>query len=278
MLIVNGFHRLSSPAVVDSTGCQGFDIHADPGVTYGKTAGWNGRQHVFDSSKAGKEGVGALGYCGDELAGSIIAGNEFNYVTSHADAINSAHLYHIVSCSSEAVEQGSVNMKDFDCVDLILGLEKDDGHSLISYKTFSPAMQQRLADYLNAKGTLLVSGSYVGSDMSTPSEQAFLEKWLKISHAGNQCESENNQVSGLGQTFLFYKNLNEEHYAATAPDILRPVAPAYCAMKYGTGDDAAIAYKGKDYSTFVMGFPFECITDRNTRGTIMRGIMAFLMK
>jgi hypothetical protein len=241
-------------------------------------AGWSGKQLNFDSSKAGKEGAGALGYCGDEYAGIIIAGNEFNYVTTHAEAIHSAHLYNIVSCSSEAVENGSIDLSNFDCVDLVLGLERNDGHSLVSYKSFSPAMQQKLSDYLKNKGRLMVSGSYVGTDMAQPAEQRFIEDKLKVHHGGNDHANEDNAVTGLGQTFNIYRTLNEDHYAATSPDVLQAVAPAYCAMKYSDGQDAGVAYKGKDYSTFTMGFPFECITNANTRGAIMRGIMAFLMK
>lgn len=278
VLVINGFHRLSSPEVVDSVGAKGFDLDADPGITYGKMAGWSGKQLNFDSSKAGKEGAGALGYCGDEYAGIIIAGNEFNYVTTHAEAIHSAHLYNIVSCSSEAVENGSIDLNNFDCVDLVLGLERNDGHSLVSYKSFSPAMQQKLSDYLKNKGRLMVSGSYVGTDMAQPAEQRFIEDKLKVHHGGNDHANEDNAVTGLGQTFNIYRTLNEDHYAATSPDVLQAVAPAYCAMKYSDGQDAGVAYKGKDYSTFTMGFPFECITNANTRGAIMRGIMAFLMK
>lgn len=278
VLVVNGFHRLSSPAVVDSTGCRGFDLSQDPGITYGKMAGWSGQQLCFDSSKAGREGPGALGYCGSEYAGTIIAGNDFNYVTTHARAIHTAHLYNVVSCSSEAVENGSVNLHQFDCVDLVLGLEKNDGHSLVGYKTFSPAMQQKIADYLAAKGRLMVSGSYVTSDMVLPAEQQFLESKLKVRHAGNDHANADNTVSGLGQTFSIYRTLNEQHYAATSPDILQAVAPAYCAMKYSDGTNAGVAYQGKDYRVFTMGFPFECITDREVQAVIMRGIMAFLMK
>lgn len=38
ILIVNNFHRLSSPAIIDNDLEQGFDFNADPGVPYGKYA------------------------------------------------------------------------------------------------------------------------------------------------------------------------------------------------------------------------------------------------
>ena len=278
VLVVNAFNRLSSPAVIDTGDKKGFDIDADPGVTYGRMAGWSGRQTIFDNSKRGKEGPGALGYCGEELVGLFVAGNDFNYVREHAEAIHSAGKYNILSCSSEAFESGKVKLNNIDCVDLALGLEKDDGHSLLLYKSFSQDMQQRLTSFVRNHGRLLVSGSYVGSDMTKSSEQRFLNDVLKLSFGGSDQNNPSSKVQGLGMNFDIYRTLNETHYAATAPDILNPVGNAQCVMRYGDGRNAAVAYSGRDYSCFTMGFPLECIIDHNTRNAIMRGILAYLLK
>ena len=276
ILIVNGFHRLASPAIINNETQQGFDLNMDPGVTYGPTAGWNGQQLCFDRLQAGKEGPGALGYGGDELAGKFIAGNDFNYVTTHAEAIQTAKLYNIVSCSNVAIETSKVDLNKYNCVDLILGLEKDDGYSLYYYKTFSPIMRRKLTDYIQRNGRLFVSGSYIGTDMKENSEQEFLSSVFKVKYGGS-CNAEN-MISGLGLNFNIYNSLNEEHYAAVTSDVLHPLESAYCAMQYSDGQDAGIAYNGTDYKAFTMGFPFECITDAHSRSTIMRGIMAFLLK
>ncbi len=278
VLIVNGFHRVASPLVINNATQQGFDLKRDPGITYGPMAGWVGYQQCFTKSQRGKEGPGALGFSGDELAGKFIAGNDFNYVMTHAEAILSAQRYNIVSCSSEAVESGKVNLNKYHCVDLLLGLEKNDGHSLVNYKTFSPTMCQKLTNYTRSNGRIFVSGSYVGADMTESNEQNFLANIFKIRYNGNNYNCNNNIINGLGTSFKFYKNINEEHYAATEPDILQPVQPAYCAMQYGNGKNAAVAYSGNDYRCFTMGFPFECITDAETRASIMRGILSFLME
>ena len=278
VLVVNAFNRLSSPAVINTNDKKGFDIDADPGVTYGRMAGWSGRQTIFDNNKRGKEGPGALGYCGEELVGLFIAGNDFNYVREHAEAIHSAGKYNILSCSCEAFQDGKVKLNNIDCVDLALGLEKDDGHSLLLYKSFTPEMQQRLANFVRNHGRLLVSGSYVGSDMTSASEQRFLNDVLKLSFGGSDQNSPSSKVQGLGMTFDIYRTLNETHYAATAPDILNPTSTSQCVMRYGDGRNAAVAYSGRDYSCFTMGFPLECIKDPNTRNAIMRGILAYLLK
>ena len=278
VMIVNGFHRLSSPAIVDTGSSKGFDLDTDAGITYGRMAGWSGRQTVFDNSKRGREGEGALGYCTEELVGKFIAGNEFNYVREHAEAIHTAKKYNIISCSSEALENGKAKTSNVDCVDLLLGLERDDGHSLLMYKSFSQEMRLRLTALARSHVSLLVSGSFVGSDMTAPAEQQFLAEVLKVRYEGSDRQNTNGNVQGLGMTFDTYRTLNESHYAATAPDILSPTSTSYCVMRYADGRNAAVAYSGRDYSCFTMGFPLECIKDPNTRNAIMRGILAYLLK
>ena len=275
VLIVNGFHRLSSPAIRNTESEQGFDLNEDPGVTYGPTFGWSGRQVNYSRAEMGIEN-GGLGSTGDELAGMLIAGNDFNYVTTHAHAIATAKRYNIVSCSSEAVEKGEVNLTDYDAVDLLLGLERNDGHSVKEYKTFSTAMQKALERYANHSGAMLVSGAYIGTDMSSAEERQFLKTTLKSSWGGRS-QTTDSMVKGLGTEMAYWKALNEEHYAATSADILQPVKPAYTAMQYADGYGAAVAYQGS-CKLFVMGFPFECIKGEQKQATIMRGIMNFLLK
>ena len=53
-MIVNGFHRLSSPAIIDTGTRKGFDLDEDPGITYGPMPGWVGRQKIFDNSFVSK--------------------------------------------------------------------------------------------------------------------------------------------------------------------------------------------------------------------------------
>lgn len=251
VMIVNNFHRLSSPAIRTIGGEKEFDINDDPGITYGTTAGWAGL--------------------------SFVAGNEFNYVTTHAKAIASAQEYNIVSASDKVIEDGKVKLKNYPLVDLVLGLERNDGHSLVYYKTFTKSMRKTLTDYTRRGGALLVSGAYIGTDIMGTEEEQFVSETLKCTYGG-QYRAENNQVNGLGTVIPYYNMLNEEHYAATSADILRPAAPAFTVMQYADGQDAAVAYKGKDYRSFTMGFPFECIMDEQKQGAIMRGILNFLLK
>ena len=275
VMIVNGFHRVSSPAIRNTPAEQGFDLDEDPGVTYGPTLGWSGRQINFDRKQMGVED-GGLGNSGEELTGMLIAGNDFNYVMTHAKAIASAKQYNIVSCSSEAVEMGKVNLIGYDAVDLLLGLERHDGHSLKAYKTFTTHMQDALKRYTTHGGALLVSGAYVGTDMTQDADRQFLQNVLK-STWGGRSQTKDNKVKGLGTEMTYWKALNEEHYAATSADILQPVKPAFTAMQYADGYGAAIAYRS-NCRLFVMGFPFECIEGKHKQASVMRGILNYLLK
>ena len=275
ILIVNGYHRLSSPAIIDNDSLQGFRLDRDMGVTYGRTAGWTGLQRNFAKDKMGVEDSTGLGFGFTELAGRFIAGNDFNYVRTHAEAISQAGYYNVVSCSKGALTDE--DSRQADAVDLILGLECDDGHSLLVYKAFPAGLQAWMQNYALQGGRMLVSGAFVGSDMNSVQEQTFLRSVLKCQYAGKD-ETADERISGLGTTFTFYRQLNEQHYAAQHPDILQATNGAIIPMAYADGYGAAVAYSGNDYRCFTMGFPFECIKSGTTRAAIMQGILHYLTK
>ena len=279
VLIVNGFHRLASPHVRDNAAEQGFDLETDPGITYGRTAGWLGYQTCFNKATMGRESSTGLGYTNDSLMGQFIAGNDFNYIRTHAEAISTAKRYAIASCSAEALETNDIRPTQYQMVDLILGLEKNDGYSLRKYQAFSPMLREHLRLFTSKGGALLVSGSYVGADMTMPADRRYLEEVLKCNYVGTNADSlQRDTIQGLGTTFEFYRHLNETHYAATHPDILQPVAPAYAAMVYADDYSACVAYDGHDYKAMTLGFPFECIKSEKKRHALMRGILKFLLQ
>lgn len=271
VLVVGGFHRLSSPAVCQ----QGFNLDDDIGVTYGRTCGWLGRQQVFDINQIGIESETGLGYSSNELAGRFIGGNDFNYVRNHATSIQSAGAYNIVSCSKEAIKYMKLNQ--YAVIDLQLGLECNDGHSLLPYKSFPEYLQTALQQFTKQGGCLLVSGAYVASDMQATSERAFLSDILKCRYEGENRNTDEH-IQGLGLLFPVYRQLNEHHYAAQRTDVIMPThAQAFPAMLYPDGTCAAIAYQGTDYRTFIIGFPLECIQQQTEEKAIMRGILKFLL-
>ena len=279
ILVVDGFSRLSGPAVVDDYSRQGFDLGSDIGVSYGLTAGWNGRQQCFDKSRAGSEGEGSLGYCGDELAGRFIMGNNRDGSVCHVKDIAMSGAYNVVGCSLEALDNNLVKLDHYSLVDIAFGLQRNDGHSLVVYKTFSETLQSKLRSYVKSGGRILVSGAYVGSDMTQPHEKSFMSDVLKTTFTGTDTNAGNNMVDGLGLSFDIIRQINDRHFAATSVDRIAACdGRSFAAMRYQDGSTAGVAYDGTDYKSFVMGYPYECINNVRTRQQVMKGLLGFLLK
>lgn len=279
VLIVNGFDRISGPAVIDTPDNAGFDISQDPGVPYLYNISLCGAQQNFNREEAGKR----FGESGSEYEGMKIAGNTFDYPFVHGKAIQAAGGYSFVSCSDEAVEGGRISLEDYPIVDYILGLEKEDKTTNPAlntyYKTFSSAMQRTLTSYCRSGGSLLISGAYLGSDMNgTQGEREFTQSILKYQY-GSTLQSGGSSISvqGMGRMLSIPRLPNEQSYAVTAPNCLLPMAPAFPAMTYADGNlPAAIAYQGNDYHTFILAFPFESISRESDRAAIMASVLRFL--
>lgn len=279
ILVVDGFSRLSGPAVVDDYSRQGFDLGSDIGVSYGLTAGWNGRQQCFDKSRVGSEGEGSLGYCGDELAGRFIMGNNRDGSVCHVKDIAMSGAYNVVGCSLEALDNNLVKLDHYNLVDIAFGLQRNDGHSLVVYKTFSETLQSKLRSYAKSGGRILVSGAYVGSDMTQPHERSFMSDVLKTTFTGTDTNAGNNMVDGLGLSFDIIRQINGRHFAATSVDRIAACdGRSFAAMRYQDGSTAGVAYDGTDYKSFVMGYPYECINNVRTRQQVMKGLLGFLLK
>lgn len=281
IMIVNAFHRLSSPAVIDNDSLCGFDLQEDIGLSYGKTLAWTGQQKVFDKQQAGK--TPWLGYSDDSLLGRFTAGNDFNYAYTHAEAIRQAGEYNIVSISSGAFTKETPT-EGISMIDIIFGNEKNDGHSLKPYKTFTPQMREAIEAYQSRGGNILVSGSYITSDMSEENEQQWMAERLQIMNDSIErnmnpfgCDSIADTVCMNGKPIAVYRHVNEEHYASVASDILRHAGGNNTPfMTYASGTTAAVTHSGKDANIVAMGFPFECIKNADDRAMVMKEILQFI--
>lgn len=274
VLIVDGFQRIAAPQVVDTGAEQGFDMDADPGVPFLQSPGFCGRQLTLNT-----QGIplGERGYSGHELEGQMIAGNTFDHSRLHGEAIATAGSYSFASASREAVESGRVDMRPYGVVDLILGLQRNDGYSLRNYPAWTPELCNALRGFVRMHGSLLVSGAYVASDRYGQAEGDFLQNTLKVSGYTPLLMNGPATAEGMNTTLYLHTALNEQHYAATRVDGLMPAAPAFSTLLYApTGMSAAVAYKGGDYRTLTLGFPFECIKYAADRDKIMAAFLKFL--
>ena len=87
----------------------------------------------------------------------------------HGEAIATAGGYSFASVSRAAVEAQSVDLNEYNIVDLILGLQKNDGYSTRPYPSLTPALCSALQEFTRMRGSLLVSGAYVARDQKQTS-------------------------------------------------------------------------------------------------------------
>ena len=281
VLVVNGFHRLSGPEVVSDGMFAGFDMEVDPGVPYMYTPEYCGPQLDFQRSNIGNES--GLGLSGDSYEGMLIAGNTFDYPRVHGEAL-AANNISFVSCSSEAVINGSVNLSDYRVVDLILGVEKqgEKGSYLgydRPYKTFPLQLQQKISDFCRKGGNLFVSGAFLASDMTKNStDNDFIRNVLHVDFGGSVTNISENRITGSGLSLEIRRGVNEKCYAVSRPDVLVPVGNAFVSFVFDGGKQSAgVAYAG-DYRVLSTSFPFEAVTDSREREKLMGAVMRFLMQ
>lgn len=282
VLIVNGFDRLSGPAVIDTAQQVGFDLQTTPGLPRTSTCAYSGGQKVFNSSAPKHKGKLSLGYSTQDLAGIEIAGNTFDYTYLHGKAIQEAGKYSFVSCSDEAVEVGQINLEQYYMVDYILGMEHEskapyNKKKKLPYKTFSLAMQKALRNYCQQGGNLFASGAFIGRDMQNNNkEKTFTRDVLKFDYQASIHNTFSGEIEGLNRRFTVPQGINEESYAVSSVDCITPSGNAFSVFAYdGNHYSAGIAYPGNDYRTFILGFPFESINSLNDRTYIMMGILDF---
>lgn len=297
VMVVNGFTRVSGPDVIDTETVRGFVDERDPGVPYIQDISFVGSQYESrsDIPWATNE-IAGTGASRSDFEDKVIAGNTFDYVALHGEAISHAG-YGFISSSVEAfIENGT----SAPVVDLILGNQKEiitgTGRYGSKFKTFSAPLQSRLRAYTSAGGNLCVSGSYLATDLwnnpfSTDSVKeadcAFAKSVLGCSwRSGNATKIP--QIQGVASKykmfdtleFSFYNDRNTQRYGAVAPDAISPSADGCCPiLKYVHTDfTAGTAYASPTHRAVTIGVPFETIISKDSRNQLMNDILKFLTK
>lgn len=281
VLIVNGFQRISGPKTINTDFEAGFDLYADPGVSYLYNISLVGSQQNFRRTGANKSGSQNLGHSSNELEGYKYAGNSFDYPYAHGKAMQAVKGISFSSASREAVELEKVNLNHYPMVDFIMGLQKVENynpHSNQYYKTFTPKLQSLINAYTQGGGAVMVSGSHIGSDMNKDEgDKEFIQSTLNYDYAYAIEDKSYDQITGLNRTVRIPRQLNEHIFTVSQPEVLTPVGQAFPIMTYdGLNHPAAIASEGA-YKTFVMGFPFETISNSKDRANIMASALYFLL-
>ncbi len=299
VVVVNGFTRLGAPDWWDSGEIAGFYDTRDHGVPYMEDISFIGSQFEFrrdipwmDDDAAG------FGASRADYEDRVVAGNTFDYVYTHGEAISAAGRGFISSSVEAFCRDGA---KKGQTIDLILGKQKESakGRGVYGtrYKTFPAALQQRLREATAGGSSVFVSGSYVATDLwdnpfSSPevaeADKAFARDVLgynwRVGQAtveGGAYEVDTRFPAFTGGSYNFAQKLNEDIYAVESPDSFYAADPKRgCTLMRYTENNlvAGIAFDGGDYRTVVLGFPFETIDSTDAREGLMNQILNFFKK
>ena len=295
--VVNGFTRVSAPDTFDSGEIAGFYDTRDHGVPYGSDISFIGSQFEFrrdipwmDDDAAG------FGASRANYEDKVIAGNTFDYVARHGEAIRDAG-FSFVSSSAEAFAAATDKPA---IVDLILGKQKEikQGRGVYGtrFKTFPSELQNRIAALAGEGTCFFVSGSYIATDIwdntfsdkaTAEADKAFARDVLGYNWRVGQASvtGEAYQVAtrfkdfGKGE-YAFSNTVNPDMYAVESPDAMYAVdSKKGCTfMRYSENNlVAGTLFDNDTYRTAVIGFPFETIKDSAARSHLMKQILDFFI-
>lgn len=292
VMVINGFDRVAAPMSIQGDSLAGFYNRYDSGAAYIEDISFIGEQTIFDRSLSRSENDNyALGTCYNDYETEVIAGNSFDYPALHGRAIMAAG-FSFSSSSHKAVEDGIVALDDYDIVDLILGKQRTTTHGRgalgYHFEAMTEAMQQQLRSYTSEGGNLLISGSYLLTDLwhspiATTADRTFAEEVLHVTFGGNMATRRGNvfapasRLTRRGMELKFNTELCREIYCVESPEVVTPVGSrAFTALRYrSNSQSAAVGYRG-DYRSLVVGFPIETITDQEQLNAFMEASLKFL--
>lgn len=295
VLLVNAFDRVSPPHIFNEGKLSGFAHWEDEGVPDGITYGFTGDQYNFETASVwSDDDAPGHGASHANYEGKPIAGNTKDFTRLHGKALLAAG-YTFDSTSDEAVMDDASLLLGYKAANLVMGEEKETPWPKPNgtnppiapmYKAFPVPLQKNLTAYLEQGGKIFASGAYIGTDLvkgksSTHPDFAFAKNTLRMTwrtdHAATTGQVYSTETSFLpsGTQLRFETKRNAKIYAAEAPDGIEPATPAGKTLfRYSENNiSAGIGEKGR---TVLLGFPFEVITDENTRNLLMKAVLQWL--
>ena len=291
VLIVNGFERVSAPfSFVASDSIAGFYGDEDNGVPYLSEHHFIGPMREFRRSIPWMDDdASGFGDSSAEYETTGIAGNSFDYPFLHGKGFAEAG-YTFVSASASSVENGSVDLSNYKVVDWILGKQREwtvaRGAKPPKYKTFNKTQQQKITDYCNNGGNIIVSGAYVGTDFwdnkfADQTDRDWAQQTLRFKWRNNRgavtgkIKSVASPFESISGNYEYYNKLNSESYVVENPDAIEPADEnSFTILRYSENNlSAGVMYKGEQYNSCVLGFPIESIKIEKKQIKLIKNIL-----
>ncbi len=278
-LIVNAFTRLAAPSSFTNDSTQGFRLEDDPGVAYMHTPGFCGKQQYFGKQAVPDDKTRSLGYSSSELVGVLIKGNTFDYPTQHAkDFIKSGLSLNISSCSRKALETNRLSADAFKLLDVIMGAQRKDEYSPKPVKSLTKEWEKILHDFTQKGGALLMSGAYLGTDLTSDAERAMTSRIMHYNPGGKEKAESVLKIEGMNTGCSLNMQPNEQHLSTAYTSVIEPSGTAFPILIYPQSNHSAgVAYTGADYRAITLGFPIEQIEEEDVRQMLMKAFIEFLL-
>ena len=300
ILVVNNFTRISAPAWFDTPSYGGFMDNIDSGVPYVRDILFIGEVNQFDRTKKWTDDDNpGFGGSNTNRAGRLVAGNTFDYPAAHG-RILLGNGYTVCSVSADAFM--AMDASEYAAVDLICGKQVTTkiGRGAVTdrYSVFPVEMQDALRKYASAGGSILVAGSYIGTDAwdqiypgtfpikGADKTRSFIQDVLGYKWVTNFGDVSGIIVPKKGAPVqlsdpMKYNRLFDEHiYRVENPDGIEPAGPhAQTFLRYaGMSVPAATVFDDGKHKVIACGFPLEALTTEGALESLLLVSMRYLVQ
>jgi len=191
-----------------------------------------------------------------------------NYQTYYATALdNIGYTYDMWTVQTS----GSPSASDLEGYLVVVWLTGDDYST-----TLTTGDQSALQSYLDAGGSLFISGQDIGYDIRT---SAFYGNYLRASYIADDSNDTTltgitgDPVSeGVSLTIAGGDGASNQNY----PELISAVSGSTALWYYNGSDVGAVRYDGT-YKLCYLGFGFEAINNQTDRNTVMDNILSWFL-
>ena len=300
VLVVNNFDRISGPTFFDTPSYAGFDNRIDSGVPDGSDITFIGEMYENRRNMPWVSNANSgFGSSYSDYAGKIVAGNTFDFVFTHGQAIMKAgHAFY--SCSNEAFCSDSTFRKKAWSADIICGKQVTTSLGEAyeqKYSVFPTQMQDAIRALTSKGGNILISGANIGTDAwdqiypytrdkdSAISTQKFIKdvlgyRWV-TGFAGRSGEVRFSQdslfVNNPDKAGSMFTRPNPHKYCVESPDgISAANGKGKVVMRYTDTDiPAGIRFEAGSYKTVCLGFPIEALKEEEDIEKIIKATIEY---
>lgn len=303
VLVVDGFDRISGPAIVHEERTHGFDRQRDPGVGFHYNHALVGDQYDFDPKSRWQNDLETPGMGGSQSLHEDVLelGNTFDHVARYGEDLAAAG-YPFVSATNDAFAAGLAPRTGAivwaagrqKTIDPYPGNWENGAPDLMEpeFPVLTDASVERLESFLEDGGVLLISGAHLGEDLAsgslaTPATRRFLENVLGVEAAVapatsvNSVEIADTAPGALAdlEPFRFGRDLERPfNLLPTVYDV--PSAESFTVsgganvMIYGDTREPAMVLRGP---VALIGFPLETVLPHERRGEILDAALVTLL-